>query len=61
MKPGNLRLQGAKSGGDYRQMRNELNASSVDEALFCVKNMKGMCIYEHEKNFYIRIRNRRPS
>ena len=62
MKPGNLRLQGAKSGGKLSADEEKLFVRFVcDEALFLCQNMKGMCIYEHEENLYIRIRNRRSS
>ena len=58
MKPGNLRTQGAKSGG-YVSADEETVARFVcDEALFLCQIFRKECvIYEHEENFYIRIRD----
>jgi len=63
MKPGNLRKQGANSGGGNRQMRKLYPlASSVTKRFFVVCYQKGSKRYESaEKNFYIRIRYRRTS
>ena len=49
MKPGNLRRQGAKSGGDYRKMRlmTKLAAPSVD-GVFLIAGVFGNTIFSEE-------------
>ena len=43
MKPGNLRMQGAKSGGSNRKMRElPILRSVINGALFCVPSKKGI-------------------
>ena len=55
MKPGNLRKQGANSGGSDRKMREENLRAPQSGALFCFPRRERNS-YAKE-NFYFRIRN----
>ena len=69
VKPGNLRKRGAKSGGDYREMRlisKNFNPSvttdffvDMTRSVFSEKNNGGK--RNEQKTVYIRIRNRGTS
>ena len=68
MKPGNLRERGAKSGGDYREMRlmtKKQNPSATTDFFVVMtrsvfgKNLGGK--ENEQKTVYIRIRDRGTS
>ncbi len=64
MKPGNLRLQGAKSGGSNREMRVRCRLTRPRRARFLLVNTirKELISNGYEKeNFYFRVCDRGPS